>query len=82
MTKDHWKRMLGHPVVIAIAVAVFRRTGNADCRSRSVDQGQGPNCGSCELQDDRGCRAGRRSEGYPDRPQVRARTESAGPEAR
>ena len=23
MTKDHWKRMLGHPVVIAIAVAVF-----------------------------------------------------------
>ena len=23
MTKNHWKRMLGHPVVIAIAVAVF-----------------------------------------------------------
>ena len=23
MTKNHWKRMLGHPVAIAIAVAVF-----------------------------------------------------------
>ena len=23
MTKNHWKRMLGHPVVIAIAVAGF-----------------------------------------------------------
>ena len=23
MTKNHWERMLGHPVVIAIAVAVF-----------------------------------------------------------
>ena len=23
MTKNHWKRMRGHPVVIAIAVAVF-----------------------------------------------------------
>jgi Flp pilus assembly protein CpaB len=23
MTKNHWKRMLGHPVVIAIAIAVF-----------------------------------------------------------
>jgi hypothetical protein len=23
MTKNHWKRMLGHPVMIAIAVAVF-----------------------------------------------------------
>ena len=23
MTKNHWKRMLRHPVVIAIAVAVF-----------------------------------------------------------
>jgi len=23
MTKNHWKRLLGHPVVIALAVAVF-----------------------------------------------------------
>jgi len=38
MTKNHWKRMLGHPVVIAIAVACFRRAGNADCRSWPVDQ--------------------------------------------
>jgi len=52
MTKNHWKRMLGHPVVIAIAVAVFRRAGNADCRSWPVDQAQGPNRRGRQPQDD------------------------------